>query len=99
VPYDEAVALPSTSTPGSVSGTVPATLSLSLGAPAPFSTFTPGVDRSYETSTTATVISTAGDATLSIADPSSKATGRLVNATFALSEPLQPTPTAAPSPR
>ena len=38
---------------------------------------------------TATVISTAGDATLSVADPSSTATGRLVNGAFALSEPLQ----------
>jgi hypothetical protein len=70
-------------------GTVPATLSLSLGTPAAFGAFTPGVDRNYDASTTATVISTAGDATLSVTDPSSNATGRLVNGTFALSEPLQ----------
>ena len=53
-----------------VGGSVPATLSLSLEAPASFGTFTPGVRRSYQTSTTATVTSTAGDATLSVADPS-----------------------------
>ena len=35
------------------------------------------------------MISTAGDATLSVADPSSVATGRLVNGTFALATPLQ----------
>ncbi len=33
--------------------------------------------------------STAGDATLSVADPSSDNTGHLVNGTFALPQPLQ----------
>ena len=78
-----------TSSDGGVGGTVPATLSLSLGTPASFGAFTPGVDRSYDASTTANVISTAGDATLSVNDPSPTATGRLVNGTFALSEPVQ----------
>ncbi len=72
-----------------VGGTVPATLSLTLGTPAAFGAFTPGVDKSYEANTTATVTSTAGDATLSVTDPSATATGRLVNGTFALGEPLQ----------
>jgi hypothetical protein len=35
------------------------------------------------------VISTAGDAALSVADPSSTATGRLVNGTFSLPQALQ----------
>ena len=39
--------------------------------------------------TTATVISTAGDATLSVADPSADNTGKLVNGAFALPQPLQ----------
>src|SRR4051812_5415966 len=78
-----------TSTPGTVGGTVPATLALSLGAPASFGPFTPGADRPYDASTTATVPSSAGDATLSVADPSNPATGRLVNGSFALDEPLQ----------
>jgi hypothetical protein len=38
--------------------------------------------------TSASVISTSGDATLSVTDPSSTATGRLVNGAFALSESL-----------
>jgi X-Pro dipeptidyl-peptidase len=72
-----------------VGGTVPATLSLTLGAPASFGAFTPGVAKEYSASTTATVISSAADATLSVADPSPVATGRLVNGTFALASPLQ----------
>ena len=69
---------------GPVGGTVPATLALTLGAPATFGAFTPGVDRTYTASTSANVISTAGDATLSHSDP-----GRLTNGTFSLAEPLQ----------
>jgi hypothetical protein len=76
-------------TTGDVGGTVPATLALTLGAPASFGPFTPGVAKDYTASTTATVISTAGDATLSVADPSATATGHLVNGTFSLPSPLQ----------
>ena len=43
-----------------VGGTVPATLSLTLGGPATFGAFTPGVGANYDASTTANVISTAG---------------------------------------
>jgi hypothetical protein len=74
---------------GSAGGTVPATLSLTLGTPATFGSFTPGLTKTYESSTTANVISTAGDATLSVADPSSDNTGHLVNGAFALPQPLQ----------
>ncbi|MDA0164588.1 M14 family metallopeptidase [Solirubrobacter ginsenosidimutans] len=73
---------------GTAGGDVPATLALTLGAPATFGAFTPGVAKSYTATTTATVISTAGDATLSVADPSTTAPGRLVNGTFALTSPL-----------
>src|SRR5262249_6794630 len=72
-----------------VGRTVPATLSLSLGAPASFGSFKPGTAKDYETSTTATVTSTAGDASLSVNDPSTTATGHLVNGTFSLPAPLQ----------
>jgi hypothetical protein len=75
--------------PGGVGGTVPPTLSLQLGTPASFGAFTPGVAREYNASTTVNVISTAGDATLSVADPSTNAPGRLVNGSFALAQPLQ----------
>ncbi len=75
-----------TTTPG---GTVPATLSLALGTPAAFGAFTPGSAKDYTASMTANVISSAGDATLSVADPSSTATGHLVNGSFSLPQALQ----------
>ena len=55
--------------------------------------------RTYTASTTATVISTAGDATLSVADPSSVGTGHLVNGTFVLPQPLQVAGSALPATR
>ena len=73
----------STSSEGGAGGTVPATLSLTLGAPATFGAFQAGVDRTYEASTTANVISTAGDATLTVDG------GTLTNGAFRLAEPLQ----------
>jgi hypothetical protein len=72
-----------------VGGSVPATLSLSLGTPAAFGQFLPGVANTYTASTNATVVSTAGDAALTASDASSNATGRLVNGTFSLASPLQ----------
>jgi hypothetical protein len=78
-----------TDTPGTVGGSVGATLALTMGAPASFGAFTPGVAKDYTASTTATVISTAGDATLSVADPSSDHPGYLTNGSFALASPLQ----------
>jgi hypothetical protein len=75
---------------GSTGGSVPATLALTMGTPASFTGgFTPGVAKDYTATTTANVISTAGDAALSVADPSSSATGHLMNGTFSLPSPLQ----------
>ena len=74
---------------GGVGGTVPSTLSLTIGAPASFGAFIPGVGRTYEATSMATVTSTAGDALLSVADPSSQNTGHLVNGSFFLPQPLQ----------
>jgi hypothetical protein len=74
---------------GTVGGTVPATLSLSLGPAPSFGAFTPGVDRDYTAGTTATVTSTAGDALLSVADPDPVNPGHLVNGSYALPSPLQ----------
>jgi hypothetical protein len=73
---------------GSVGGNVPATLALTLGTPATFGAFTPGLAHEYSASTTATVISTAGDATLSVADNGANP-GHLVNGAFAMPQPLQ----------
>ena len=67
-----------------VSGAVPATLSLTLGAAASFGAFTAGVDKDYTATTDANVISSAGDAALSVSDP-----GHMANGTFTLPEPLQ----------
>jgi hypothetical protein len=83
-PYGEATVYSRTDTPGTVGGVVPATLSLTLGAPASFGAFTPGVAKDYTASTTANVISTAGDAALSVSDP-----GRLANGAFSLPSPLE----------
>ena len=76
-------------TSGEAGGDVPQRLSLSLGAFAGFGPFTPGVTREYVASQPASVTSTAGDALLSIADPSPTATGRFVNGSFALTQALQ----------
>jgi hypothetical protein len=76
-------------------GSVPATLSLSLGGPATFGAFTPGVDKTYQASTTANVISTAGDATLSISDPDTTAPGHLKNGSFVMPKGLQAKATKA----
>jgi carbohydrate binding protein with CBM6 domain len=73
-----------TDTPGTVGGSVPATLSLALGAPATFGAFTPGVAKDYTAATTANVVSTADDAALTVSEP-----GHLTNGAFSLPEPLQ----------
>jgi hypothetical protein len=84
----EALANSTPPMPLDVSGTVPATLSLILGGPASFGAFTPGITKDYSAQTSATVISTAGDATLTVSDPSATATGHLVNGAFSLPSPL-----------
>ncbi len=62
---------------GDVGGTVPATLSLTLASPAAtFGAFTPGIAKDYMTTTMANVISTAGDAALTVSEP-----GHLMNGT------------------
>jgi hypothetical protein len=72
-----------------VGGTVPATLALTLGAPASFGAFTPGVAKDYDAQTTATVTSSAGNAALSVSDPDTANPGHLVNGAFALPSALQ----------
>jgi Zinc carboxypeptidase/Chitobiase/beta-hexosaminidase C-terminal domain len=66
-----------------VGGTVPATLSLAFDGPASFGAFTPGTEEDYTAQTTATVTSTAGNATLTHSDP-----GHLTNGAFSLPSPL-----------
>ena len=72
-----------------VGGYVPETLSLSITGSATFGAFLPGVTKDYATSLGGRVTSTAGDALLTVADPSSYATGRLVNGAYALAQRVQ----------
>jgi hypothetical protein len=82
--------------PLSVGGTVPATLALTLGSPsASFGTFTPGVGADYAATETADVLSTAGNGTLSVADPDAVNPGHLVNGTFVMPQALQVDATSA----
>jgi hypothetical protein len=74
---------------GTVGGNVPTTLSLSLGSAASFGTFLPATARTYDAAVAALVTSTAGDAALSVVDPSATAPGHLVNGAYSLSQPLQ----------
>ena len=69
---------------------VPAILSLTVGAAPVFGVFTPGVARDYDATTSANVISTVPEATLSVQDASGIAPlGHLVNGAFSLPQPLQ----------
>jgi hypothetical protein len=83
---------------GGVSGTVPSTLAVSIAGAPSFGSFVPGAAADYTATTAATITSTAGDATLTVQDPSSFATGHLVNGTFALAQALQAAATNAASP-
>jgi alpha-L-rhamnosidase len=77
-------AFSSTSASTPVGGSVPATLSLTLGGAPSFGAFAPGVERTYSASMSADVVSTAGDAALSVSDP-----GHLANGAFSLPDALQ----------
>jgi Tol biopolymer transport system component len=72
--------------PLGVGGMVPATLSVTLGAAVTLGPFVPGVARAYTGTTSATVTSTAGDATLSASIP-----GHLANGAYTLKLPLEVT--------
>ena len=64
------------------------TLSLDLTPSANLGAFIPGVGKDYEATVAATVTSSAGDATLTVADPNPTAAGRLTNGSFALAQPV-----------
>ena len=69
---------------GSVGGSVPSMLSLTLGSTPSFGAFVPAVARTYDAAGAATVVSTAADAALSVSDADAVNPGKLVNGTFAL---------------
>jgi len=85
----DGAAAPSVVEPADVGGTVPATLALTTGPAPSFGVFQPGVARDYTASTTANVVSTAANASLSVTDPSSGPAGRLTNGEYALEQPLE----------
>ena len=64
-------------------------LALDVTTPGSLGSFTPGVAKDYSVETSAKVTSSAGDAQLSVVDPSSTAPGHLVNGAYALASPLQ----------
>jgi len=71
-------------------GNVVTTLGLTMGtAPAQFGTFTPGVAQEYLATAAPRITSTAGNALLTVSDPATTFVGRLVNGTFALTNPVQ----------
>jgi len=75
---------------GNVGGDVPSLLSLGFSNNvSSFGSFVPATARTYETAMAATVVSTAGDAKLSVTDASSTAPGHLVNQAFSLPQALQ----------
>ena len=69
--------------------TVPSTLALTLGTAASFGSFSPGAAKDLTAAMTANVISSAGNAALSVFDASATATGHLTNGTFSLPSALQ----------
>jgi hypothetical protein len=81
--------IPATNVDAPIVGAVPATLSLTGGAAGTFGNFTPGVARTYDSSVSAPVTSSAGDALLSVSDPSTSNVGRLTNGAFVLAQALQ----------
>jgi hypothetical protein len=80
------------------SGNVPATLSLGIGTSANLGTFALGVATDYLATVNANVTSSAGDATLTVFDPSTNAPGHLVNGTYVMAQALQVKATNAANP-
>jgi hypothetical protein len=79
-------------------GNVPATLSLGIGTSASLGTFVLGVATDYLATVNANVTSSAGDATLTVVDPSAIAPGHLVNGTYVMAQALQVKATNAANP-
>lgn len=88
----------STTATGNISATVGSILALSMAPSASLGSVAPGVARDYTASLAATVTSTQGNATLSVADASGTSTGHLVNGDYVLPAPLQAQATNAAHP-
>ena len=77
--------------PGDIGGDAPATLTLTLGPAGALGPFVPGTAKDYTATMLAKVVSTAADATLTVADPSTTAAGHLVNGSYVLAQALKAT--------
>ncbi|MDA0180072.1 ThuA domain-containing protein [Solirubrobacter phytolaccae] len=78
-----------------LTGSVPGVLALALTTPPTFGTFTPGVTRDYTATTQAHITSSAGEAKLTVSDPSTAHPGKLVNGSLALPQAVQVKATSA----
>jgi glucose/arabinose dehydrogenase/type 1 glutamine amidotransferase len=89
-----------TTEPSTVTATVPTVLGLTLGTPATFGGIVPAVASTYTASTTANVVSSAGNAALTVTDPGTTAPGHLVhaNGTSVLPQALKARATNAANP-
>jgi PKD repeat protein/type 1 glutamine amidotransferase len=94
----DTLAPPHVDVPGTVGADVPLVLGLSLGGPAQIGSINPGIAGEYTATVGATVTSSAGDASLTVADTDPTAPGRLINGTYALAQPLQVKATNAATP-
>ncbi|WP_270040050.1 PKD domain-containing protein [Solirubrobacter ginsenosidimutans] len=82
-----------------IGGDVATQLSLNLGSgPASLGTIVPGIAADYTASVSASITSTAGDAALTVSDPDTVNTGKLVTGTYVLGQPLQVRATNAANP-
>jgi glucose/arabinose dehydrogenase len=82
----------------SVGGTVVPTLALTLGGPASFGQFVAAQANTYTAQTTANVISTAGNATLTVTDATGTAPGHLINGTSVMPQAMKARATNAANP-
>jgi len=71
------------------SATADPTLTLTLGAPPAFAPFIPGVGTDYIATSTGLVNSSAAEAILTVADPSTVASGHLLNGDAAMPSAMQ----------
>jgi hypothetical protein len=87
----QALAFADTSgTPVEIGGTVPQVLALSISsATADLGTFAPGLTADYSATLGATITTSAPSATLSVHDPSSTATGHLINGAYVMPQALR----------
>jgi hypothetical protein len=81
-----------------VGGTVTPTLALTINGPATFGQFVAAVANTYNAQTTANVISTAGNATLTVTDATGTAPGHLINGSSVMAQALKARATNAANP-